>query len=66
MEDQAPRKNDGKRHKLDVGDTPVLPGVELAQATERFTSFVRANLNRRRGLHKRLAEFDQGQGNERR
>lgn len=66
MNDQKPRESDHKRPKLAAGDFPVLPEAELSRTTERFVSFVRANLSKRRGLHKRLAEFDRGQGNERR
>ncbi|EKE13350.1 MAG: hypothetical protein ACD_13C00025G0002 [uncultured bacterium] len=66
MDDQKHQKAEGKRPKLGTSDFPVLPEAELFRVTERFTSFVRANLSKRRGLHKRLAEFDQSQGNERR
>ncbi len=66
MDDQNRREDDHKKSKLEVGDLPILPEAELSRATERFVGFVRANLSKRRGLHKRLAEFDRGQGNERR
>ncbi len=66
MDDTKSSGEENKSPKVNFGEAPPpLPEGELEGMTQRFTNFVRANLQRRRGLHGRLAEYDRDRGNER-